>query len=54
MRHKTTFIHSFIIITEELPLAIIIGGAAGGVAVIAIIVLACVVYHKCRLSDNGK
>ena len=41
-------------ITEVLPLAIIIGGAAGGIAVIAVIILACVVYHKCKHSDNGK
>lgn len=38
--------------TEELPLPLIIGGVVGGVAVIFIIVIACIVYHKCRHSDN--
>ena len=42
------------VFTEELPLALIIGGAVGGIGVIFIIVIACVVYHKFRHSDNGE
>lgn len=32
----------------------IIGGAVGSVAVILIIILACVIYHKYKNTDSGK
>lgn len=38
--------------TEELPMTAIIGGVVGGLAVIFIIVIVCIVYHKCRHTDN--
>ncbi|KAL5019753.1 hypothetical protein ScPMuIL_002645 [Solemya velum] len=37
---------------EVLPLSIIIGGSVGGITVIFIIVVACVLYHKYRTSDT--
>lgn len=37
---------------EEIPIAVIAGASAGGVLVIVVIVLACVVYHRCKHSDN--
>ncbi|XP_052805322.1 irregular chiasm C-roughest protein-like [Mya arenaria] len=38
--------------SEEVQMAVIIGSAVGGVAVIFIIVIACIIYYKCRHSDN--
>lgn len=38
---------------EVLPMPYIIGGAVGSVAVILIIILACVIYHKYKNTDSG-
>ncbi|KAL3885785.1 hypothetical protein ACJMK2_025823 [Sinanodonta woodiana] len=35
-----------------LPLPVIIGSVVGGIAVIFIIVITCIIYHKCRHSSN--
>ena len=40
--------------SEILPLSYIIGGVVGGVAVIFIIAIACVLYHRYKGSDNGE
>ena len=40
--------------TEEVQIAVIAGASAGGVLVIVIIVAACVIYRRCKHSDNGK
>ena len=42
------------VFSEEVPLAIIISGAVGGVVIIAVSVVAYIVYQRCRHSDNGK